>query len=445
MISENRVIFLLVAVLSIGWVFVADYPPRAPSREAIVRCGTGATLISGYTRGRQGLVGSLRWAPFPTLLVLPMMGVRELSQDGTAACIVAGLAAALFAAFLNAWLASCRVGRGWRYLALVLLAANPMFERSIVRGESAILFAFLIVACCCFLIHWLQTLELRSLAYLSILCAFAVLTRYQAIVFVTLVFLIVLIYLLAEREKEAHTEGTLLVLLSPTVYAVCLWFAANWLIMGDATFFLRGLMLAPERGIGLRDLLTDGCEWSYCLLPLFIAVLAWVFTQFKASVALATVRGAAIAGLALLALLAEVRAPEAPAVREEQAARQEQQAIVAEVAKRYKDDKVVVSGYLGYELRRQAPRTWAFVFIHTMSLHLDEILRDHPGQKIFVLVPKDEGDGWWEDMNLKYPGIYDNGAAFTIFERAWPHWRLFGVVRTDGRRGLAQEIATAGR
>ena len=164
------------------------------------------------------------------------------------------------------------------------------------------MFAMLIVSSCCMLIHWLQTLKLRSLAYLSILCALVVLTRYQAVLFVGLVFAVVLAYLLVEREKETYTEGTLIVLLSPTVYVAGLWFAANWLIMGDPVFFLRGLRAgvaaAAQGDLGWRDLLIEQCEWSFCMLPLFLALLAWTFTQYKPFPGLRLVRGVAIVALA---------------------------------------------------------------------------------------------------------------------------------------------------
>ncbi len=443
MINENRVVFLLVALLSIGGVFVSNYPPRALSREAVIRCRVGADLVIGETRGRQGLVGSLHWAPLPTLLVLPMMASHELASTGLAACLVAALAAALLAAFINQWLTSAGVGRLWRYAALALLAANPLFERSILRGESGLLFALLVTASCCFFIRWLQTLELRSLAYLSILCALLVLTRYQAVVFVALVFVIALIYLLVEREKPAYTEATLLLLLSPTVYAVGLWFAANWLIMGDPLFFVRGLRLMVEQGADWRAALADRCEWAYCLLPLFLCLLSWIFTQLPSTRALALVRGLALVGLAFLGFWTERGRPQPLLTAQERRANDELDAVVADLETRYRDDKVAVSGYLGYEIRRRV-RTYGW-FIHLLNIHLDEVLRQTRGQQLYLLVPADVGDGFWEDVNLTYPGIYENGAAFAIFERAWPHWRLFRVVRTDLRASAVKEVAEAGK
>ena len=439
MINENRIILLVVAVTSIGWaVAVSRLAPNVEgmSHEAVLRCGLGTDLINGDMLGRQGLVGSLRWAPLPTLLMLPLLAAQDLARTGLAACVAAGVMLGVFAAFLNGWLAHCRVSRFFRYPAVALLVGNPLWQKHVSTGRSTILFALLVVSACCVLIHWLQTLELRSLAYLSILCGLIVLTRYQAIVFVGIVFVVVLAYLLLEREKEAYTEGTLIVLLSPTVYATLIWFAANWLIMGDAFFFLRGLHAHRSAGTGWEGILTESCEWSSCLLPLFIAVLAWTLGQWKGRVWLSLVRGLLVVALPATALAAEMRKPSPALPKREVEANSELEQVVAEIEKTHKDHKVVVSGYMGYRVRRDI-RTYG-IFRHLMSMYLGKVLRETRGQKLYILVPADQGDGRWEDMNLTYPGIYEDGAAFTIFEKAWPNWRLFQVVRIDDQRRVAQ-------
>ena len=115
-------------------------------------------------------------------------------------------------------------------------------------------------------------------------------------------------YLLVEREKEAYTEGTLLVLLSPTVYAVALWFAANWLIMGDPLFFFRGLTYERAAGVGWLELLLEACEWSFCLLPLLLALGAWLFTQMGKHVVVRALQGVAVVALAAGAMFVQVQA-----------------------------------------------------------------------------------------------------------------------------------------
>lgn len=446
MINESRVIFLVVTVLSIGWAVTTNCPPQELSPEAVVRCGASADLVNGDTLGRQALVGSLRWAPLPTILIIPLLIIPTLMQTGFAACVVAGLTAGVFAAFLNGWLRYCQVDKPFRYLALALIA-NPLsiWQGHVTAGRSSVMFAMLVVSSCCMLIHWLQTLKLRSLAYLSILCGLVVLTRYQAILFVGLVFAVVLAYLLVEREKETYAEGTLIILLSPTVYAAGLWFAANWLIMGDPFFFLRGLRAgvtaAAQGGLGWRDLLTEQCEWSFCMLPLFLALLAWTFTQYKPFPVLRLVRGVAIVALAGLAMFVEVKKRPPLLSGEEVAANVELDQVVSEIEKTYKDRKVAVSGHLGYQIRRRI-HTYG-IFRHYLSIYLDKVLEETRGQQLHFLVRADSGEGRWEDMSLTYPGIYENGAPFAIFEsrgieHEWQNWRLFRVVRIDHPRRLGR-------
>ena len=61
-------VYLFLVLVGLG-VALAHYrvgPGGPGTREAVVRVGVGEDLLLGRTRGRQGLVGSLRWAPLPT-------------------------------------------------------------------------------------------------------------------------------------------------------------------------------------------------------------------------------------------------------------------------------------------------------------------------------------------------------------------------------------------
>jgi len=190
-------------------------------------------------------------------------------------------------------------------------------------------------------------------------------------------------------------------------------------------------------------MLTDACEWSFCLLPLFTALGAWILTQAKPGLLLRLVRGAAIVALAAAALVHEVRHPSPLLPETETTAAAGLSTVVADIERDFAGHKVVVSGYNGYEVLRRV-KTYG-IFKHVMSVYLDKVLKETLGQKVYFLVPADEADGRWEDMNLTYPGIYQNGANFAIFERAWTHWRMFRIVRIDSpRRPQAGEGAEAG-
>ena len=104
---------LAAAGAAVTWMLMRERAnaPRGPGanfcREAVVRAGVGHDLLTGVTRGRQGLVGSLYWAPLPTLLALPLLPPTAPFGEAWAFTAMALLGAAFFCAFLNVWLRHC--------------------------------------------------------------------------------------------------------------------------------------------------------------------------------------------------------------------------------------------------------------------------------------------------------------------------------------------------
>lgn len=426
--TRNRFVFFTVAFLALLWAVMSNQEQNRISSEAVIRSCVAADLLDGLVAGRQGFVGSLRWSPLPTLLVLPMMPIPELARTGFAACVVAAFAVACLATFLNNWWTSYGLARWARMLLLLAYLTAPATLRSIVSGASAALFVFFIVTSTCFLIHWLETLKLRSLAYLAILASLAVVTRYQAIFFGLGALAILIVHLVLEREKEAYSEGTLIVFLAPFLYVCGLWVAANWLIMGEPFFFLRGLLPSRLEGVTLGGILSEGCEWSECILPLALAMLAWAMRHvpsLRLTSPLASNSAASAVALVILVVSALLR-PNATATPPPD---DEIAAVLNYIEKIHPYDKMIISGYCGYEVLKHVETPERY--IHTLSLYLEKIYKETKGQRLYLIVPRPRGWYRWEDITLKFPGIYTRGSDFTLLERAWENWQLLRVVRTD--------------
>jgi len=451
---ESQVLFCLIAFLAMTAAVVVNCRTPRISHEAMIRLGMASDLIEGHLRGRQGLVGSLRWAPLPTLLQLPLLSARELVQifrgasrpspdaasiwssfrglveTGLASCIISALAAAALGTFLNAWLRRCGIWAVSRYALIAAVLGSPKHVDALVGGSSALLFVFLVVALVCFLIHWLETLELRSLAYVGIVMGLLVLTRYQALVLGIATLGVLAVYLRTDRRGEAYCEGTVLTCAIPILYVILLWLIANWLIMGDFQFFLRGILPASMANGPLGEVLLEGCEWSLCLIPVTVAVAAWVAGQLPPHGWLSRRLVGSLGALAAAALLYVAYVPwRLPGDRPADPMTAELPEIVQYIEHAYPHSRIVVSGALGYDVMshvRDPER-----FIHTMSYYMEDILKRTRGQRLYLLIPAPRGMGRWEDIDLTYPGIYEHGAPFTLLERAWSRWRLYRVVRTD--------------
>ena len=420
---QGRTVFVVILAAQLLAALVINSAPGGDvlSGEAISRTGVALDLLNGRMKGRQGLVGSLYWAPLPTLLVLPIV---PLSQSGFASCIVCAFFAAAAGAFLNAWWRRYGVGPVVRFLGVLLFEAQPQVLLSVMSGTSAILFATLIVACFACLLRWLSEGRLNSLAYLSVFVGLAVLTRYQAVVFGLAVLMIVLVALVSERKGKGYREATLIAFLVPGLYAAAVWFAANWLIMGDPIFFLRGILPSCYVKVGLFSMLTEGCEWPLALFALLLAAVSWRRSDRPA--------GAGVGFLVLLICAAAMVIGVYTLDRKERISeRKEIGDIVRYCVDNHSEDRVVSSGYRGYEFTRGLPPHQRKIFVHRISMYLGKVLKDTRGKSLYILVPKPVGGDRWEDINLIFPGMYEGAPEIILSHHGWRNWRLFRVVRTD--------------
>jgi len=440
-------LFVLFLAIGLGATWYQGYPGGIPSQDAIVRCGIGSDLLAGLTRGRQGLVGSMYWAPLPTLTVLPLLRIHPFMTTGFAACAAAAASYALLCAFLNGWWAAHGLSGTLRFAALLAFFMSPPVLHDISRGSSNALFVLLGVATLCFLIEWWETDELRPLAYLSLVVALGMITRYQFALALVVVLLAVFLHLRLRGRGHFYAQGTLIIVMTPALYLGLLWCAANWLIMGDPFFFVRGLPWHTLRwlvtsepnwsahiGERLADaghawlaLVHEGGPWDALVLPCLLALLGWASGRCFG-------RRRRLAALPVLALsIALLCVGQSRWL----GARVEPTQNAREVVRYFEtldmDDAVLVSGYRGYELQylggaRLHDRQH---YVHTVSLYLDEALERTLGKSVHIAVPPPTGTNRWEDIHIKFPDLYDGGADFALFEHEVAGWRIMWLIRID--------------
>ncbi len=417
-------VVLLVVGLGAAWYVMSRSPDF--SREAVIRAGVGQDLLAGLPRGRQGLVGSLGWAPLPTLMGLPLLRLPEPFGNLYAFTFMAVAAAAGLCAFLNEWLRRCGVRGGVRFAVTLVVFLSPAIQHPAMMGSSGPFFALMVMATVIFLLHWWETEQLRSLAYLAVTVALAVLTRHQGLLLFIGALLVVLAHLALRPARRNYAEATLIIFLVPPLYAALLWLATNWLIMGDALFFLRGLRTAGASWGEALALLSEGVDWRLALTLAALPLLAWVVYRGARG------RRALWVGLPTLAASFLLWWGEgAPEILRPTPADEELAQVVAHLNSVRRHDWVVVSGYRGYEVASAMPGRGRAQLQHVLSFYLDPVLRDTVRRRTYLLVPEPTGADRWEDINLTIPRLYDEGAPFTVYEKSWNHWRLLRVVRVD--------------
>jgi len=441
---QGVAIFLAFFALGVAAAAFTGYPEGIPCQDAVVRCGIGEDLLAGLTRGRQGLVGSLRWAPLPTLAVLPLLKVTREAPLGLAACAAAAGAYALLCAFLNSWWARLRLPGALRLGALLAFFASPAVQGHIARGSSDAILVLVGVGTVCFLIEWWETDELRPLAYLSLLLPLGMATRYQFGLIFVVVLLAVFLHLRLRRRGHFYAQGTLIIVGTPALYIAALWVAANWLIMGEPFFFLRGLPWQTLRAIvqgghmsaslaericsagsAWLTLVHEGCAWEVLVLPLLMALAGWagarVFRRHPRIGALPCV----VVALLILCL------PESGTSWREAESTWKMARVVRQLETTDSEAAILVSGYRGHDMRYLASPALRARLEHTISVYLDEALRRTRGKRLYVIVPPPRGLNRWEDINIKFQTLYGRGTNFALYERSLDDWQLWQVVRID--------------
>lgn len=416
-------VVLLFLGFCIAWYSAGGGP--AFCREAIARTGVCRDMLDGLPRGRQGLLGSLYWAPLPTLLALPLVQLPGSLGGEWAHVMVAVVSGALIAACMSAWLKRCGVVAPIRVGVAVAVFLSPAIQKPALEGSSEVIFSLLTLMAFCFLVSWWETENLRSLAYLAIVVALAMVTRFQGILFLIVTGAAILGHLARRRGRRRYAEGTLIVFLLPPLYVAALWVISNWLIMGDPWFFLRGLPAAVGSE-GWGGLITDGCEWGRILLLCGIALAGRAVAIFS------TEARRRLAGVCVLLLSLSLWVGDYGAIEFNHAESEaELSRIVTDFRSTHHWDWLVVSGYRGYELTRLFPEELEGQLYHVLSFYRDRTLADTRGRRAYLLVPSPDGADRWEDVNVKFPDIFENGSAFTVYEKSWPKWRLWRLVRMD--------------
>lgn len=188
--------------------------------------------------------------PLPSLLASLAVWPRPHPQATVFApvrlgAVLLGLTAVLFLGMTR----RLRLAWPWRYGLTAALVLHPVPLSQAAAGSPAALLLPLLLGSLWCLDEWAATESLRPLLISSLLLGGAVLTRYEAVLWVGLA--AVLVAAVAARAggyKQA--EGAVLAFVLPTAYLGAGWIAACWLIQGDPWYFWRYTFAGAGEGAG---------------------------------------------------------------------------------------------------------------------------------------------------------------------------------------------------
>jgi hypothetical protein len=286
--------WLILAALILA---AGSYVGYAVGTEGHVRVGICRELLAGHTAGRQGVISSVWWAPFPTLATLPLVFLLP-SGDALLACqLLSALAGAGAILLLEQALRKWNAGR-WRRLLVAGMALNPAFLVACWTGASAPLLVGLLVLSLYSLTTWVRARRLRDLIWFGLGSAFLLGSSFEMSGWVLAGVLVLVVEEWRRRVVRQEKGAVLIVAFLPLAYTLALWVLMCWLIMGDPVYAARSLFgRGPGPGSGL--VLSDTLWWSYIgLAVLATLTLAAAIRRHDRSGVCLAVLGLALPGAA---------------------------------------------------------------------------------------------------------------------------------------------------
>ena len=183
------------------------------------------------------------WAPLPSLLVSPLFLFKSVWPVLTQRALAGNITSAAFMAGcvvqLRATLRELGTNRMVRWVLVVAFALNPMIVYYGANGMAEGIQLFFLIVAVRYLLRWLRSGRLASLAYSSVAVAFGYLTRYESLAAAGAGLAIVT--LVAARRAEGSLKQRLqrasmdvIVFGIPPAAAFIGWAVVSYIITGHA-------------------------------------------------------------------------------------------------------------------------------------------------------------------------------------------------------------------
>jgi hypothetical protein len=235
---ESAVVFALAAAF-VALVGALAVTQSAVSWRALAAVSHACDALRQEDSVNLALIGFVE-PPLPALLHLPLAWLLPSpASAGQTVWMFGAVVAGLTLLALNAACADVGLGRPARWVFCVVVLLNPILLGLMATGAPDGLYVFLLLGAGWALLRWQRREALRDLIGCSLFLGLALITRYDAVVPVTVATLVIAIQTIRRGRRWSKLEGTLITFLLPIVYIGGLWVLANRLIMGDAWCFWR--------------------------------------------------------------------------------------------------------------------------------------------------------------------------------------------------------------
>ncbi len=228
---ESWIIAAVFAVIYgvIGYFVVTD--GRIASFDALNRLNE-AYMVWWNSPPKLAAI-TLDSAPLGALAYLPLTIIKPIATSLVAMPVLTALAAGMLMALLNSTMRRCEVPVGFRIILLVLFGLNPMFVYYAGNGEPVVLGMMVAAIGLLSLISWKITGETRHIVAAGLAIGTAVLFDYGYALWAVGFTIAVLFISSGRKDTGERIRSSLIVFLTPVVYALMVWILLNTVILGS--------------------------------------------------------------------------------------------------------------------------------------------------------------------------------------------------------------------
>jgi len=226
---EGWLVFLFFAVIYgvVGYFVVTD--GRIVSFNGL-RGVNDAYMVWWNSPPKLAAIG-LGVAPLGSIMFLPLTIVKPLATSLIALPVASALAAGVLMATLNSVLRRCEMAIGIRVVMLLLFGLNPMFVYYAGNGEPVVFGMLFAAISLLSVISWKLSGETRYIVGAGIGMGFAVMVDYGYALWA--VGFAITIMAIGAGSGRDRVRSSLLLFLTPVVYALLVWILLNWVIIGS--------------------------------------------------------------------------------------------------------------------------------------------------------------------------------------------------------------------
>lgn len=182
------------------------------------------------------------WQPLPSLMDMPLLLMRgvwpPLATDGVAGLVVSAFFASVAVWFLLRTLHLFGIPVWWRMVFALLFAANPMIVLYASNGMTDIMLVAVVLASVWGVLSYVETGSLRALTAAGVWLGVGFAIRYEAVPLGFFLAVALAVSMLGSGASRPRIQGSVLLLLTPLLYASALWVFFNWMIMKNPLYFL---------------------------------------------------------------------------------------------------------------------------------------------------------------------------------------------------------------